>query len=151
MLVEGKLRKMIYIASDHAGFKLKEKLKKKIAMEDLSLDYVKEDDYPDYAKRLCKMVLKTKGSGILICGTGIGMSIAANKFKGIRAGVCWNKTSARFAKSHNAINVLCIPARLINEKEAMIVVNTWLKTKVSDAKRHKRRINKIKGVGGCGK
>ena len=141
---------MIYIASDHAGFKLKEKLKKKIDMEDLSIDYVKGDDYPDYAKKLCKMVLKTKGRGILICGTGIGMSIAANKFKGIRASVCWNKISARCAKSHNAVNVICIPARLISEKEAIVVVNTWLKTKVSDAKRHKRRINKIEG-GGCGK
>ena len=142
---------MIYIASDHAGFKLKEKLKKKIDMEDLSPDYVKGDDYPDYAKELCKRVLKTKGSGILICGTGVGMNITANKFKGIRASVCWNKTSARGAKSHNAINVICIPARLINEKEAMVVVNTWLKTKVSDAKRHKRRINKIKDIEGCGK
>jgi len=138
---------MIYIASDHAGFKLKEKLKKKFNLEDLSPTYVKVDDYPDYAKKLCKMVLKTKGEGILICGTGIGMSIAANKFKGIRAGVCWNKISARCAKSHNAVNVLCIPARLINEEEVMVVVNTWLKTKVSDAKRHKKRLNKIKGIG----
>lgn len=140
---------MIYIASDHAGFKLKEKLIKELSgryeIEDLSLNYVKEDDYPDYAKKLCKRILKKKGSeGILVCGSGHGMNIAANKFKGIRASVCWNRASAKYAKSHTAVNVICIAARLVTEREAMAIIDTWIRTKVSDAKRHKIRINKIK-------
>lgn len=140
----------VYIASDHAGFKLKEKLKKKIEMEDLSSDFVKGDDYPDYAKELSKKVLKTKGRGILICGTGIGMSIAANKIPGIRAALCWNVKAAKYSREHNDTNVLVLPGRMLNEKEALKIVRVWLKGKFGGG-RHARRINKIKKIERCGR
>ena len=133
---------MIYIASDHAGFKLKEKLKKKIDTEDLSLDYVEGDDYPDYAKKLCKRVLKTKGTGILICGTGIGISMAANKIKGIRCALCVDEYSARMSRNHNNANVLALGGRTIGVETAKATVNTFLNEKFEGG-RHARRIAKF--------
>jgi ribose 5-phosphate isomerase B len=136
--------KKIYIASDHAGFKLKEKLKKYFSFEDLGPDkYDKEDDYPDFAKKLAKKISKDS-IGVLVCGSGHGMNISANKFKGIRATVCWNKISAKYAKEHNNVNVLCIPARLVSEATAKDIIKTWMKTKFADKKRHVRRLNKLK-------
>jgi len=143
---------MIYISSDHAGFKLKEKLKNYLKkqnhiIKDLGPEKLnKKDDYPDYAKLLCKKVLKNKSKGILICGSGHGMAITANKFKGVYATVCWNSKSAKYAKAHTNINVLCLPAKFITEPQAKTITNQWLKTKFSKAKRHKTRINKIKKI-----
>ena len=141
---------MNYIASDHAGYKLKEKLKKKIEMEDLSPEYIKGDDYPDYVKELCERVLKTKGKGILICGTGIGMSIAANKIQGIRAALCWNTKIAKHSRESNDANVLVLSGWMTKEKEALKIVKIWLKTKFKDEKRHIRRNSKIKKIERCG-
>lgn len=143
---------MRYISSDHAGFKLKEKLKKYLenknyVIKDLGPEKLNnKDDYPDYAKSLCEKVLKNKSKGILICGSGHGMVITANKFKGIYAAVCWNSKSAKYAKAHTNINVLCLPARFVTESQAKVITNQWLKTKFSKAKRHKKRINKIKKI-----
>jgi len=137
---------MIYIASDHAGFKLKEKLIKKFDMKNLSPDYIKGDDYPDYVKELSKKVLKTRGKGILICGTGIGMSIAANKVPGIRAALCFNALSAKHSRESNDANVLVLSGWMTKEKDAEKIVKVWLKTKFGGKKRNIRRINKIKKI-----
>ena len=143
---------MIYISSDHAGFKLKEKLKNYLAKQNYKIQDLgpkkinNKDDYPDYAKKLCKKVLEKKSTGILICGSGHGMTIIANKFKGIYATVCWNQKSAKYAKLHTNVNVLCLPARFITESQAGKIATQWIKTKFSKAKRHTVRINKIKKI-----
>ncbi len=136
--------KTIYIASDHAGFKLKTKLIKifpKIA--DLGTKSEESVDYPDFAHKLTKEVLKNKDNvGVLICGTGVGMSIAANRKKGIRAGLVNNAKTARLIRKHNDANVLVLPGRFINTNEAKKCVQAFLSTKFESG-RHKKRINKI--------
>ena len=134
----------IYIASDHAGFKLKEKLIK-IFPKIYDLGTKSEDsvDYPDFAHKLTKEVLKNKKSvGILICGTGVGMSIAANRKKGIRAGLATNSKIARLIRCHNDANVLVLPGRFINISEAKKSVRAFISTKFESG-RHKKRINKL--------
>jgi len=142
-------KERIYIAGDHAGFELKEKIKKFLAenclIEDLgAYEFDKEDDYPDYAIKLCKEVLEKNTRGILVCGSAHGMNIAANKLRGIRATICWNEKSAEYAKSHTDVNVICIPSRIISEEEAEKIIAVWLKTKFENAERHLRRLEKIK-------
>ena len=135
---------IVYIASDHAGFKLKSQLLKifpKIA--DLGTKSEDSVDYPDFAHKLTKQVLKKKDNiGILICGTGVGMSIAANRKKGIRAGLVNDSKTARLIRKHNDANVLVLPGRFINTIEAKKCVQAFLTTKFESG-RHKRRINKI--------
>ncbi len=144
---------MIFIASDHAGFELKNKIvgmltKQGYHIKDLGpYEYDKNDDYPDYAEKLCKELMNTtEGRGILICGTGIGMSITANKFKGVRAALCFDEFTARASREHNDANVLCLGARTIKEDEAIKIVKTWLEAEFSGEARHQRRINKIKNI-----
>ena len=136
--------KTVYIASDHAGFKLKSQLLKifpKIA--DLGTKSDESVDYPDFAHKLTKEVLKNKKNmGILICGTGVGMSIVANRKKGIRAGLANNSKIARLIREHNDANVLVLPGRFINTNEAKKSVQAFLYTKFESG-RHKKRINKI--------
>ena len=134
----------IYIASDHAGFKLKEKLIKIFPkINDLGTKSEDSVDYPDFAHKLTKAVLKNKRSvGILICGTGVGMSIAANRKKGIRAGLASNSKIARLIRRHNDANVLVLPSRFINTSEAKKSVRAFISTKFESG-RHKKRINKI--------
>ena len=136
--------KNIYIASDHAGFKLKSellKIFKKIL--DLGTKSNESVDYPDFAHKLTKQVLKNKENvGILICGTGVGMSIAANRKKGIRAGLVNNTKTARLIRKHNDANVLVLPGRFINTSEAKKSVQAFLSTKFESG-RHKRRIKKL--------
>ena len=136
--------KTIYIAADHAGFKLKSQLLKifpKIA--DLGTKSEKSVDYPDFAHKLTKEVLKHKENvGILICGTGVGMSIAANRKKGIRAGLVNNVKTARLIRKHNDANVLVLPGRFINKKEAKNCVQAFISTEFESG-RHKKRIDKI--------
>lgn len=145
--------RMVYIASDHAGFGLKGEIKdflKKSGykVEDLGpFKYVKTDDYPDYAEKLAKKVSETKKKGILICGSAHGMNIAANKVPGVYATICWNQLAAKYARSHNETNVLCLPARLIGSELAKKVVETWLETDFEGAERHRRRISKVKEIG----
>ena len=136
--------KTVYIASDHAGFKLKSQLLKKFPkITDLGTKSDESVDYPDFAHKLTKEVLKNKRNiGILICGTGVGMSIAANRKKGIRAGLVNNAKIARLIRKHNDANVLVLPGRFININEAKKSVQAFLDTKFESG-RHKKRINKI--------
>ena len=136
--------KIIYIASDHAGFKLKNQLLKTFPnILDLGTKSDQSVDYPDFAHKLTKQVLKSKENvGILICGTGVGMSIAANRKKGIRAGLVNNSKTARLIRKHNDANVLVLPGRFINTSDANKCVKAFLKTKFESG-RHKKRINKI--------
>lgn len=140
----------IYIGSDHAGYKAKEKLKKflekkKIWYKDIGTHSSESTDYPDYAFKVAEKVSENKDArGILICGTGTGMVMAANKVKGIRAAVAYDNYSAKMSRNDNDSNVLCLRGRKFPYEDLEKIVNIWLKTPFSGAKRHKRRINKIK-------
>ena len=138
----------IFIASDHAGFRLKESIKKfLIKKKFLVLDLGPRDDrsvdYPDYAKKLAKNIISKKNdTGILVCGSGIGMAMSANRFKKIRAAVCYNVKSTKLSRSHNNANIIAIGSRLTNKNLALKLIMIFLRTKF-DGGRHKRRINKI--------
>lgn len=139
------------MASDHAGFKLKNALKEFLStngyfVEDLGpYAYDPEDDYPDYAAKVCERVIETKGKGILVCGTGQGMDRVANKFPGIYASVCWDELSARVAKEHADVNVLCLGERIVGEDLAKRIVEIWLKSEFKGG-RHERRVDKTKDI-----
>ena len=138
----------IIIGSDHAGFDLKREIKRHLKdlnyeFEDLGC-YSKEScDYPDYGFKVAERVAKENGKGILICGSGIGMSIAANKVKGVRAALCQNEEEAKLSREHNNSNILCLGARIISPENAKNIVKIWLETKFSGEERHERRIKKI--------
>lgn len=139
----------VAIANDHAAVAMKEEIErylydKKIEIINLGTDIPKSVDYPEYAKKLCELVKKGEVDfGILICGTGIGMSIAANKIKGIRAALVSDTTSARLTRLHNDANVLCMGARIIGIEKAKDIVDTFLNTKFSGEERHMKRIKMI--------
>ncbi len=141
----------IAIASDHAGVKLKEIIKtlandKKYQFEDMGTKTDDSVDYPDFAKKVAYAVSNGEvDRGILICGTGIGMSIVANKILGIRAALCHDVVSARAAREHNNSNILTMGARIIGKDLALEIVRVWLKTGF-DGGRHQKRINKIKEI-----
>ncbi len=141
-------KSVVYIGADHAGFKLKEKLKKYfdktgITYDDLGGKGEAGDDYPDYAFKVAERVARDNSRGILICGTGTGMIIAANKIKGIRAAVAYDNYSAKMAREHNDANVLCLRGRNFSDAKNLQLVKIWLNTEFSEAKRHNRRIRKI--------
>lgn len=141
-----------FIASDHAGVKIKtfvkeilEKLGHKV--EDLGPYDNTRVDYPDYAKKLCEELVKESSSlGVLICGSGIGMSIAANKFEGIRAALCHNEYSARMARQHNDANVLCLGERVSAEGMIEAIIQAWNEAKFEGG-RHTNRVEKINFLG----
>ena len=138
----------IYIASDHAGFDLKEIIKKylskkKLTYKDLGPENDKSVDYPIYAHNVAKKVKANKNNiGILICGSGTGMNITANKHKNIRAAQCFNLKSTKLSRLHNDANIITLGARLISKKNALIFVGIFLKTKFEGG-RHLKRIRKI--------
>ena len=139
--------KKIILASDHAGFKLKEVIKnflikKRNKVLDLGTKNTESVDYPDFAHQLSKMIKKNNQFGILVCGSGIGMDITANKHKNIRAALCYNLKSTRLSREHNNANVMTIGAKLTKKKLALECVNLFLKTKFLGG-RHLRRIKKI--------
>ena len=142
-----KLKKVI-LASDHAGFRLKEEIKKFLIKKrkkilDLGTKNTNSVDYPDYAHLLSKKMKRNKNQlGILVCGSGTGMSMAANKHKNIRAALCYNIKSAKLSRSHNNANVMTIGSRLIKKKVALKCVDTFLNTNF-DGGRHIRRVKKI--------
>ncbi len=141
------LTKSIIIGSDHAGFLVKEKIKiflKKANIKLLDIGTFSEErvDYPDYGKKLALAVKNKNVFGILVCGSGIGVSIAANRIKKIRAAVCYNKKSASLARKHNNANVLCLGARLIDFKNIKTIVNTFISTKFEKG-RHLTRVKKL--------
>lgn len=139
----------VIIGSDHAGFELKQALKTYLSergykTQDAGCDSTESVDYPDFAKRVAREVAKaTDGTkGILICGTGIGMSIAANKFKGVRAALCLKEYDAQMARNHNDANIICLGARTLQKEVAFRVVTTFLKSQFEGG-RHARRVAKI--------
>ena len=138
------MNKKIFIASDHAGYEMKTKLNEYFnSFIDLGTNSLDSVDYPDFAHKLTSQVLKNAGSfGILICGTGVGMSIAANRSKGIRAGLVNNVEVARLVRQHNDANVLVIPGRFMEDEEAKNCVQTFIDTQF-EAGRHKKRVEKI--------
>jgi ribose 5-phosphate isomerase B len=138
-----------YIASDHAGFALKKFLIKKLTELgfkpiDLGCDSSEKSvDYPDYAKKLCKKIKKNSAEfGVLICGSGIGISIAANRFKHIRAALCYDVKTAKLSRAHNDANVICLGARLISKKNALASVKAFLNSDFEKG-RHERRVAKL--------
>jgi len=140
--------KKICIASDHAGFKIKEFIKsifikKKMSIIDLGTYNSTSVDYPDYAKKVAKRVKAKKSDiGILVCGSGTGMAISANKTSGIRAATCYNKTSTRLSRLHNDANIITIGARLTKKKDIPKIISIFLNTPFEGG-RHLRRVKKI--------
>ena len=140
--------KKIFISSDHAGFKLKESIKiylkkKKLYFEDMGPDNEKSVDYPDFAHKVAKKVsMKKNHVGILICGSGTGMNIAANKHRNIRAAQCFNLKSTKLSRLHNDANIITLGSRLLSKKLALSCVIAFLNTKFEGG-RHLKRIKKI--------
>jgi ribose 5-phosphate isomerase B len=141
---------MIYIGADHRGFRLKEEVKKWLDLEhyeyrDLGAkEYDKDDDYPDIAIKLAEQVAIEGAKGILICGSGAGASIAANKVKGIRAGLCTIEKQVKASRNDDDINLLCLSADSVSVEDNIKMVSVFLATMFSSEERHVRRINKIK-------
>lgn len=142
------MTKKIALAADHAGFEEKEKVKKTldelgIAFDDLGTSSAESVDYPDFARKVAEGVSSGEyEQGLLVCGSGTGMAIAANKFKGVRAAVAWSEDIARLAREHNDANVLSLPARFISEEESAKVVKAFFETDFEGG-RHGRRVDKI--------
>ena len=139
--------KKIFIASDHAGYQLKNSIVLKLSKIQKIIDlgpYSKDSvDYPDFAKKLSKKVASTKGSfGILVCGSGMGMAIAANKAKNIRAALCYSKKNTKLSRLHNNANIITLGEKLINKNKAFSLIKIFLSTKFEGG-RHLRRVKKI--------
>ena len=138
--------KKIYIANDHAAVSLKHFLMQEFPQynwQDLGTDTEAAVDYPDFALELGnKMRIDSESVGVLICGSGQGMSITANKFSHIRAALCWNPEVARLAREHNNANVLCLGARLISPNEAKEIFKAFMETPYASG-RHENRVQKI--------
>ncbi|NLJ57413.1 MAG: ribose 5-phosphate isomerase B [Tissierellia bacterium] len=138
----------IVIASDHGGFELKEVIKEDLikkgySISDIGVDSTKSVDYPDYGKRAALMVAnKEVDKGIIVCGTGIGISIAANKIKGIRCALCTNEYMARMSRMHNNANMLALGGRITGIGLAIDIVDVWLSTDFEGG-RHENRVNKV--------
>jgi len=138
----------ILIASDHAGFELKEKLEHALGelgydVQDLGTDSAESTDYADYAHPLAQKVSAGEVQrGVLLCGTGLGMSYTANRYPHVRAAVAWNPDIAKLAREHNDSNVLVVPARFVSEELGIAILKTWLDTPFEGG-RHARRVDKI--------
>ena len=140
--------KKIFISSDHAGYKLKEAIKlhlskKKLSFQDMGPYNDNRVDYPDFAHKLAKRVKKNKNNfGILVCGSGMGMNISANRHKNIRAAQCFNLKSTKLSRLHNDANIITLGSRLLTKKTALNCVSVFLNTKFEGG-RHSKRIKKI--------
>ena len=143
-----KIFKTVCIASDHAGFNLKEDIKnflinKKVSIFDIGPYNDLSVDYPDYAKKIANRIKKKKSdAGILVCGSGTGMAISANKIKTIRAAVCYNTKSTRLSRQHNNANIIALGSRLTKKNLSLKLVEVFFKTKFEGG-RHLRRVKKI--------
>jgi ribose 5-phosphate isomerase B len=141
----------VAIGADHAGFEVKEKIKKlldemQIPYEDVGTYSTDPVDYPDFSAKVGQKVASGEvDQGIVVCGSGIGVAIAANKIKGIRAAQAWNEETARLARQHNNANVLAIGARVLPEEEISKIIRAWFNANF-DGGRHQRRIEKIKAL-----
>jgi ribose 5-phosphate isomerase B len=142
----------VVIGADHAGYILKDQIKEYLTengheVEDMGCGCSDSVDYPDYANAVCnKIVSGEADKGILICGTGIGMTIAANKIPGIRCALVHDLFSAKATREHNDSNVLAMGERVIGPGLAMEIVKVWLNTPFSGGERHQNRVNKIKAL-----
>jgi ribose 5-phosphate isomerase B len=149
--MENKLKREVILASDHAGFPLKDIIKsylltnQNIEVIDKGCDSAQKSvDYPDFVEDLCAEVLKNKeNKGIVVCGSGIGISIAANKIKGIRCALLHDQLGAKLTREHNDSNVMSLGAGFIGKELAKNIVDTFLNTEFSGDERHQRRIDKI--------
>ncbi|MDP4291207.1 MAG: ribose 5-phosphate isomerase B [Bacteroidota bacterium] len=143
------MKKVLALGSDHAGFELKDFLKKYLTEKgfeiiDFGTDSKKSVDYPDFAHPVAKAVNDNEiETGILICGSGNGVSIVANKYPNVRAALCWKEKLAELARKHNNANILTLPARFISSDEAIKIVDLFLSTSF-EGERHQKRIDKIK-------
>jgi len=147
-------KQKIIIGSDHAAYQLKDDIKKYLKdngyeYEDVGTHSGESCDYPDYALKAAEKVVQENARGILICGTGIGMSMAANKVKGIRAALCHNEETARMTREHNDANILCIGSRIIDKETALKIAKVWLETPFSRDERHAKRIKKVMDIEKC--
>ncbi|MBT3817238.1 MAG: RpiB/LacA/LacB family sugar-phosphate isomerase [Candidatus Magasanikbacteria bacterium] len=143
-------KEKLYIASDHGGYQLKRRLIRYVINElkqeitDLGPEsYDETDDYPDYVIPLAKKVADEGARGIVICKNGIGVCIATNKVKGIKAGLGYNIDVAKSMMGHDNTNILCLPAKLLSDDHAITILKQWLDTEFSEEKRHIRRLDKI--------
>ncbi len=144
------MKQIISISSDHAGFDLKLEVKNHLLHQKIEvIDHGPEAnfsgsiDYPVAARKVAEDIQKGNSQrGILICGSGIGMSIAANKFNGIRSAAIWDELSAKLCKAHNNVNVLCLGARMLNHKRCLELINIWLTTEFEGG-RHQARLDLI--------
>ena len=143
-----------YIGADHAGIEIKKFVKELFEKKghkviDLGPFDTNRVDYPDFAKKVCQAVQKDSSSkGILICGSGIGMSMAANKFEGIRAALCHNEYSAKMARQHNDANILCMGERVSGYGMVEAIVDTWDEN-TFEGGRHEQRVDKINNLYSC--
>lgn len=146
----------IYLGADHNGFGLKNNLISYLKLagyevEDLSGERLDpDDDFPVFASKVCMAVLGSEdkeAKGVLICGSGQGMAMAANRFKGIRASLCWDKSSAQASRNDSDSNVLCLPAKTLDAPGGDVLVETWLNTKFAGAPRFARRIKELDELG----
>lgn len=143
----------IALAADHAGYVLKETIKEYLNKKNLEFkDYgtfkVDSSDYPEYAYKVSQAVVNEEADlGILVCGTGIGMCITANKAKGIRAATIYDTKTAQLSRLHNDTNILCLGGRILEEKQALEIVEIWLNTSFEGG-RHQNRINLISQLTG---
>lgn len=141
-------REIIPIASDHAGFEMKERMRVALAgmgyeVQDIGSHSAASTDYADYAHPLAQEVSEgTAQRGVLLCGTGLGMSYVANRYPNVRAAVAWTPEIAALARKHNDANVLVLPARFVSEEDALAILKAWLDTDFEGG-RHQRRIEKI--------
>ncbi len=136
---------MVYMAADHAGFELKQNLVQSLSFEikDLGTSSPASVDYPDYADRMAKAIKSDlESKGVLICGSGQGMAIRANRFPFIRAALCFDEQQASLSREHNDANVLCLAARLITFEQAKKIIDAFLNTEFAHG-RHEARVNKL--------
>lgn len=143
--------KKIIIGADHAGFALKEKLKaylgkKGMKIKDVGTYTAERCDYPQFAYNVAKAVSQNKFKrGLLVCKTGIGNSIIANRLSGVRAALCYNAEAAQLSREHNDSNILVLGEHFVKEKQAKMILDTWLKAEFQGG-RHRRRLNQIKMI-----
>ena len=144
---------IVYLATDHRGFALKEKLKPWLDKQGFwfkdfgNLVFDADDDYPDFAQKLAETLSRNpKNRGLVICGSGIGVDIVANRFNGVRCGLGFNKKQVAHGRSFDDINCLALPADFVNTNQAKKIVRVFLETEFSGQKRHKRRLEKIEKI-----
>jgi ribose 5-phosphate isomerase B len=147
------MAEVIPIGADHAGYQLKVRLVEELRALgyepfDVGTHSAESADYPDYAHEVAARVEQHNGTrGVLLCGSGLGMSYAANRHRGVRAAVAWSPEVAQLAREHNDANILILPARFVSEEEGVQILRTWLETEFAGG-RHRRRVEKIeRGMG----